>query len=656
MHTPRPRRPQVARRHPSLVPSECAQNGRRALSRWRRAARGAVVLLFLAVVASGCGSAAKTTLPEAWSANVGDASMVYVEPNREDVVVAEQKDIAIIEGASGRRVYGEREGFSLRRIIRESVEVGSLTLADLSAEGFSFAFLEQQGLVLVFDYTASDDIIRAIDLASGEEIWRQTGYRWSLQKYQAVGGQLTMAALRNVGFGAAVATGAVAAEMTRQRYTQLLVAPLPEEDAMLLKTVGALKKVDLTTGDEVWSVDGVEGSSLLHTQALPGGDILLLATYSSLLEGLSGGKDLIRLDPESGEIRWETSYRTSAGEIREVQVTDTHVLLVHTDGELEAYTLQSGERTLRTSTGWGLSQANVGPSDEDPVYLTAVPLVEDGVVYAARGRPNATGRGDVVVRAYDLASGEELWTSDPLERFDDLRDIVRVGDLIIGRGTNSGGSDGVVRSSLWGPDAYHRVAAWRIGDGSLAWTSDLDGGQTSMAAVDRRFGSYSRPAQLALAVDAGRLFTVSDTALVAFRAADGTPMGSAALPAETLDEPTLLIDHGEHLGVLHDGGMSFYEKSNLASGATSVVPFQNGVVSYQQAGPYLFAATQARLRESRKALHVVSLPEQRLVGTLNLESATPRAGNLLNGFAVTEGGRAVYVLDDEGTLRKYRVN
>jgi outer membrane protein assembly factor BamB len=323
------------------------------------------------------------------------------------------------------------------------------------------------------------------------------------------------------------------------------------------------------------------------------------------------------------------------------------VLLVHIDGELEAYDLATGDRTLRTSTGWGL----MGPN-----YLTAVPLVEDGIVYAARGRTNATGRPDVAVRAYDLASGDELWTSDPLERFDDLRDLVRVGDLMIGRATNSGGSDGVVRSSLWGPDAYHRVAAWHIRDGTLAWSQKLGGGQTSTAVVDRQFDSHQRPAQLALVPADDRLYTVSDTALVALARTDGARVDAAALPTETLKEPLLLLNRGARLGVLHDRGMSFYQASNLGAGPTSTVAFENGVVSYQQAGLYLFAATQTTLRESKKGIYVINTDAQRLVGSVNLESTTRRAGNLLNGYTVTEGGRSLYVIDESGTITEYRVD
>ena len=40
----------------------------------------------------------------------------------------------------------------------------------------------EAGLALVFDYSV-DDIIRAIDLESGAQRWKQTDYQWSLEKH-----------------------------------------------------------------------------------------------------------------------------------------------------------------------------------------------------------------------------------------------------------------------------------------------------------------------------------------------------------------------------------------------------------------------------------------------------------------------------------------
>jgi hypothetical protein len=37
--------------------------------------------------------------------------------------------------------------------------------------------LPEAGLALVFDYSVDDDIIRAIDLESGAQRWKQTDYR-----------------------------------------------------------------------------------------------------------------------------------------------------------------------------------------------------------------------------------------------------------------------------------------------------------------------------------------------------------------------------------------------------------------------------------------------------------------------------------------------
>jgi outer membrane protein assembly factor BamB len=625
-----------------------------------------------ALLIAGCGSAAKTTLPTAWSANVRDATTVYVEPNREDVVLAEEKNLTVLDGETGERLYGERERLSLGRLVRESVSVGNISLASMSAKGFSFAFLDEQGVVLVFDYNESEDIIRAIDLETGTERWRQEGYRWSLQKYQAVGAELAMVALLNVGVGAAVATSAVAAEVTRQRYTQLLVTPLPGQDAVMLKTVGALKGVDLATGEEQWSIEGIDGSSLRHTAALPGGDVLLVVNYASILEGLSGGKEMLRIDPEAGEVVWRTPYSESARDVREVRVLGEHAFLVHEDGEIEGFDIESGTRTLKTGTGFGrirpvpatwsdkddqqggggtgLRVQEVGPEDRDAtVYLTSVPVVEDGTVYAPRG-PNvrAAGRPDMAVRAYDVASGEVRWTSDPLERFDDLRDLTRTGDLILGRAVHYGSG------TLGKSDPHQRVAAWRVRDGSLVWDLEMPH-KGNAAVVTRELLSESRPERLNLVLDGDRVFTTSDTSVVALDVASGEVRAAGSLPEDALGPPALLMDRGDALAIVHDEGMSFVVKDSLAAGPVAQIAFENPIVSIREEDGHLFVAAQNNLRSSKKGLYVIDLAGRRLLGTLNLEDATRRAGNLLDGFVVTADGRALYTLSENGTLTKYRV-
>ena len=613
-------------------------------------------MLIAAGMLTGCGSAAETTLPVEWSARTGEATTVYVEPYREDVVMAEDKNLSVLDGASGQRIYGEREGLSFGRLVRESVSVGNFELSSLSAEGFSFAFLDEQGVVLVFDYTESDDIIRAIDLNTSEERWEQTGYQWSLQKYQAVGGQLATSVLRNVGIGAATATAAVAAEITRLQYTQRLVVTIPDENAILLKTVGALKRIDLATGEEVWSLDDIDGSSLQQTKMLPNGDMILLVNYSGMFEALSGGREMVRINPQTGERIWQANYATDLGDMREtvgaedvraIRVLDDAVLLQHDDGEVEVFDLETGALRFRSDPG----TRPVNRSEERDVnyYLTSPSVVDGPALYVPRAenRRPADGRADRFVGAFDWSSGEERYASEALEGYHDMHDLTLAGSLLMGRLTSVSGSD-----QSDGP--HQTVAAWRTDDGTLAWSATMPY-RTSAAILSPDFMSYERPAPINLVVNGDVAYTTSDTSIVALEVATGTVQATASLPSDALGAPALLIDEDDALAVLHRQGMSFVAKDSLATGPTVQFEFENPLISVKQRGDHLFVGTQNRLRDGKRELYVINLPEQRLVGSLNLEDTTRRAGNLLNGYAVTENGRSLYRLTDDGRLTKYRL-
>jgi cysteine synthase len=67
----------------------------------------------------------------------------------------------------------------------EATQVAEVSIGSMEADQYKYVMLSEAGLALVFDYSVDDDIIRAIDLESGAQRWKQTDYRWTLEKYQA---------------------------------------------------------------------------------------------------------------------------------------------------------------------------------------------------------------------------------------------------------------------------------------------------------------------------------------------------------------------------------------------------------------------------------------------------------------------------------------
>jgi len=134
------------------------------------------------VAIAGCGSSVETTLQKEWQVEAGSkARTITVEPQREHLLVGKEESTTIYS-ADGSVLYGTEEG---RSIIDFISGTGANTIASMEANELGYVLLSEPGLALVFDYTADDDIVRAVDLETGTEEWEQRDYVWSLENTRA---------------------------------------------------------------------------------------------------------------------------------------------------------------------------------------------------------------------------------------------------------------------------------------------------------------------------------------------------------------------------------------------------------------------------------------------------------------------------------------
>lgn len=144
----------------------------------------------------------------------------------------------------------------------------------------------------------------------------------------------------------------------------------------------------------------------------------------------------------------------------------------------------------------------------------------------------------------------------------------------------------------------------------------------------------------------GRAYVATDTSVTAYDVSDGTVKvtGSAAVPGK----PVWITRAGNTLVDLRSEGVSFRALSDLSSSAKPI-RFSSALITYEQQGDYLLARTE-------KALHVVDVTKQSLVGTVAQEDGGALVtGNLRPGFFVTENERSLYVLTPERIVQKYQL-
>ena len=604
----------------------------------------ALLLAGVTLAMTGCGSSMKTTLEKEWETEVDEARTLMVEPQREQLLVGEGKDITIHNG-DGSLLYGEEESLSLGDLASEATQVAGVSVGSMEADEYKYMTLSEAGLALVFDYSVDDDIIRAIDLESGTQRWKQTDYRWSLEKYQAAGRKVVSEIAQAAGLRAGSAAASVNSELTRSRYVSNLVEPMPERNAMLLKTVSKLQLVDLETGEQAWSVSKTGGSRLLGTTELPSGDLIVAIGNATLLERATGGEEVLRIDPRTGEVRWRTDHEARA--LRALQVQNDDLLLTGEDGELLAYRLDDGTRILEADPGWGM--ANMSKSAVAAEYrgtrytapLTSSPVLQNGRAYTpAVLEVQTVGAPHLGTQKYDLRSGDQIWESDSISAMWDVRDLTLAGDRLVGRVTHPGGG-------ALGSDPRQRVVAWNPSDGSIAWNKRMPYEQSKVHAIRLgALGMESLP-KINLIVEENRAYTATDTSVAAIDVETGEVVQQAGVDVPGL--AAWLTESGEDaLVILREEGVEFRAKSDLSKTGTSVT-FESDLVTFGREGEHLLARTE-------DGLHIVNVPQQSHAGTIAAEDASGLVvGNLRSGFAVTDQGDSVYVLTKDRVVQKYRI-
>jgi outer membrane protein assembly factor BamB len=607
----------------------------------------------LTLVGTGCG--ASTTLQEEWEADVGmESREINVEPKREHLLVGKEKETTLIDD-NGNIIYGEEGGFlsSVKEVAKEAtdIKIAGVSLSEMKANKLDYVMLSEPGVALVFDYSASDDIIRALDLKNGKKIWERSDYEWSLEKYQAVGAKVVTGVIKNIGLAAGAATAAANSVIMRERYVSNLVAKVPGRNAVLLKTVGELRRINLNTGETDWTIDKVEGSSLMNVKWLPSGDVVLATDYTSLLGRVQGGKKVIRLNPKTGAVKWRTDHDSDA--ISNTFLWNDLVVYRQGDGDLEAFRMNDGTKAYEIGMDWKAELASASFADDQgrkySVNLGADPVLHGDALYAPDlADVDVVGRPDHNVRKIGLSTGESQWSTNPVKEMNALTDLQIVNDRIVARAI---GYD----QGLFGDDGHQEIVSWNLSNGEEQWSygTPYDISRNALMGIAAKGGDVPTSNMV---VDKGRAYIATDSSVVAYKLQDGSVAASA--PAKAPGAPgnnVWLTEHRQSIVDLREEGVSFHAKSDLSPMGTPI-KFESDITSFTPASGYLVVSTG-------DAFHVINMKKRTMVGTVAPDAAIGSisvSGNLRSGVYVTEGAESLFVLtedkDDEKRLvKKYKI-
>lgn len=332
------------------------------------------------------------------------------------IAITNRDDVYLIDGESGNFVAAVGADIELRDFVHAAVRVGDVTYRLDEATSHSLMLPESNRLIIFDydDYASGAERVTALDLEAGEVAWHHTDYRYSLQQYSQLVEQATQRLADTVAsfLGGEGHGETIYNRRERQRhFMRHTMAAVDDGEAILFKTFDGLVKLDAATGEELWQVEAFSGPGIHSVEQLDNGDYLVLSTGVDLgrLQA-SDAYHLARISSD-GEVRWLSEH--SGHRVGHLTVAEGRVAV--DAWPLQVYDLETGDQLWDND----VLRNGVAGSNRRTLPQPKV-LIEDGVLYQAattHGADDITVGYPHEIAAYDLDSGQVLWTSEETDTY-----------------------------------------------------------------------------------------------------------------------------------------------------------------------------------------------------------------------------------------------
>ncbi len=439
--------------------------------------------LFLILAAGWIGFSCGTTtissdMEADWISNAeaGALSSAHVMENGNYIYLADSRSAVLIDGETGLPLKTYSDSFwqmmanNLETTAVNRLIGGSLRGSDMVADAYNFYPLPEAGVMLLLDYRFTEEIIAALDVNSGEEMWRAEGLSYS-------GGHLTSAveaAGGRAGRRLASMLGAQheeeSAEDRRERRVGFMEKViLPYKNGFFLKTSDGFTFYDAGSGDIVFSVDGFNGTGISDVLQIESDDYIVLSSGRDIA-GITASSSyhIARISPE-GDVLWQSDHN---GRRTQQLVLAEQAGVVLVDGyPTQAFDLNDGAMLWENDTRRGNEYHHM--------------VVDGDYVYIASDERGTTARvSESRVEKRNLRSGEVSWQTDRT-RNAVFYDAFLHGDhlIVIGTGRFFDGN----RRGIIAYDAQTGDVAWRTPEIRDFSNAVLQEGDTLYYIADGKF-------------------------------------------------------------------------------------------------------------------------------------------------------------------------
>lgn len=305
-------------------------------------------------------------------------------------------------------------------------------------EGTEFYVDESAGIVVFLDWSIGKNIVKAVDLKSGELLWETSDYSFAPSTEnqmidQVLSLSIAQTASRAPSWGVANPSMALATlpleKVRSSRYSQAaagFIIPAQGTGHFILKTKDGYHGLDLKSGAKKWTYDSdiTVGFSEITTD----GKIVLVNFNSSYFK--ASKKIIALLDPSTGQEVWRTSHLSDFRNNRTYVYGDRLVCDYY---GAEVFDMKTGdrvlltidERTVKTQNSMTSMFMNNADGSRSTESIASPSILRGKFLYASSFKLGPRefandGSSKAVIHKYDLETGEKIWSSDKLAKGTDL--------------------------------------------------------------------------------------------------------------------------------------------------------------------------------------------------------------------------------------------
>lgn len=578
------------------------------------------------------GGKGRDVFPIVWSAKTESAANIYscTSPNGNYALTTSKKDMALIDGASGKQLWYGKFKEATNEVVTNS--------------NYQFVLWEANTL-LVFDSKAGkNDRIAGINLADGSMMWTLDGF------------QIPKNSIEDA------------------------IAYIPEMKAFAFSLPKKTVMIDVKEGEVLWETEEFRGAIGRHIYMEDKGEIVMINFMRNGLDILASGlqniNSIAKLDIKTGDVIWKTQHQGFGGKKHitkerqgELKIEGDRVFVIYNG--IQVFDLASGKnvwsayynqdiRILVKPSGLSGAGRRIDGATYDAI---ADPLITDDAVYVVLQEKDKKVRRKYLQK-YDRRSGELLWTSEKINDAKALPRLALVDGVVVAQigglvnqqysalfksqGYGTGGSSGVtwrhINEYVW--VGKFGLRGFDASTGAEKWDSD------------KFKGSITK-----MAMDAENVYAASNKYFYSIKAKNGAENYQVDFKATKVGKPKFSYDIGEAVTIMGTKGVTAFKKSN-GEALYSSEKIKNIERTYERGGKLYVQNEKDDLTlldlKTGETLGTIKIPKhnsekktlgQVAVGGKGNDEQYARVRELSGGADLTEDGKFIFVFDGNKVIK-----